>query len=1002
MSQDLQRHLARGTPAAMGGLAASGLPAAVASGSGAAAPHTGAATNGPGAPATASGAGYGHGVAAGGGATEVGGGVTPMASVAGPQGAATHRPSASGGGGSGGGGRRPGGGPPGDEPGDPGDSGDPGGSSDGHGGYSSGDDGPGDHRRGNGPRQHSQRDQQRSRGPSDWHSGGSFQAGGTQVKKEFSATAPKLGVTDRGLTRVRNLELARVYLCAQMQNNRHGSTAASVSQHLASCFDADLSARYMRVRDDVERYLGRKLNLASRYQVIAADRIDDAARYATRVVKRDVYRMERDYERVIVERMRQGQCTDGCTGISQEETPGQFIDRFVLLAGTHEVVTQLSVRTMINILSKGFHPVLSALWAARRASPKMLEVDDRGDHRTFFKMLGQEARLLDDEWGRYTSGDAPPPAPFGSAQPDQQAGRPQTGAHTRRTSRPGATAAASLDSGADPDGSEGSVPDHLSQTLNAFTAALNAWQARIEASEHAAAASLAGASRKQAILQSNAQAASGQQPPPSTPGSAPSLAPGGQAAPAPQPGLPPRRFGGGGGKCYRCGGVGHRAAQCATPADFVHVAAGEYDGGEEDGEVAIAPAPAYEGEHAHSTWVEEEEVFHECDPGVTAAAACPTADAPAVATATYNGQRLPHSFGAPARPADHQGGSSSSSAAATDGTPSEAVLSRLLRQLLQDDTEVDLGPATLQALQRADAAALGEILAHSRATIRLSHLLEAFRSRAASLLDIVPLSPALLARPAAGAGGEVTLEEGASAAPIKKGGVRRVSFAAVAGTPIDPGEAATGMEAVTLTTERAREVAHDLDRHTDTARGLFFHKQDREADGVQLVLDAEQGRATRVMPPRVLDDSGASCNLMADSYARQVGAKRVAVRSALNGSVGEPCPITEAVWADVVVAAGTPYQGIARRQLFYIAQNDKLYDVLIGNEPTRFGPLESNVDGRDHRYYYTTELGQRHSLPMVAKSKARGRTPVTASVASSSSFYTFDHSGAVDAPPLVF
>jgi hypothetical protein len=75
------------------------------------------------------------------------------------------------------------------------------------------------------------------------------------------------------------------------------------------------------------------------------------------------------------------------------------------------------------------------------------------------------------------------------------------------------------------------------------------------------------------------------------------------------------------------------------------------------------------------------------------------------------------------------------------------------------------------------------------------------------------------------------------------------------------------------------------------------------------------------------------------------------------------------VWADITVAGDTPHQQTASRQLFYVATNDKLYDALIGNGPTAFGPLQSHVDGVDHHYHYTTALGHRHALPMVTRQR---------------------------------
>lgn len=205
----------------------------------------------------------------------------------------------------------------------------------------------------------------------------------------------------------------------------------------------------------------------------------------------------------------------------------------------------------------------------------------------------------------------------------------------------------------------------------------------------------------------------------------------------------------------------------------------------------------------------------------------------------------------------------------------------------------------------------------------------------------------------------------------RRGAIRRV---AAAGMPIDPGEAD---ETVMLTMERAEEVKKVIQRHAAGTPGLFFHSQDQPGHGVQLRVAAADGSTNHVTPVIVMDDSGASCNLMAKPYAEHIQAKKVRVHSALNGSVGGPRPITEAIWADVVVAAGTPYQAVAPRQLFYLVPSDRLFDVLIGNEGTRLGPLESHVDGQDQRYHYTTQLGSRHSIPMVTarKTTSQGGEP---------------------------
>ncbi|KIY95959.1 hypothetical protein MNEG_12004 [Monoraphidium neglectum] len=222
-------------------------------------------------------------------------------------------------------------------------------------------------------------------------------AGESQAKKVFRATAPKLSVRDRGMQQQRNLQLLRVYLSAQLHNSRAFCTAANVSLHLAGCFDADLSARFERVQETVERRLCQELQLDGRDRLIPASAIDSTARLASSAVKRYVYRMQLDYERAMVEQMRQGACTEGCDDVPEDETPGGYIDRFVLAASDPDVKQQLSTRQMVTIVSGGFHTAVAALWAGRRASPDLLRISNSGDHDLLFRRLADEAPLLDDD-----------------------------------------------------------------------------------------------------------------------------------------------------------------------------------------------------------------------------------------------------------------------------------------------------------------------------------------------------------------------------------------------------------------------------------------------------------------------------------------------------------------------------------------------------------------------------------------------------------------------------
>jgi hypothetical protein len=50
-----------------------------------------------------------------------------------------------------------------------------------------------------------------------------------------------------------------------------------------------------------------------------------------------------------------------------------------------------------------------------------------------------------------------------------------------------------------------------------------------------------------------------------------------------------------------------------------------------------------------------------------------------------------------------------------------------------------------------------------------------------------------------------------------------------------------------------------------------------------------------------------------------------------------------------------------------------LFDVLVGNTITRFGPLQSHADGESHRYHYTTGSGSRVTLQWWSWKGLRGK-----------------------------
>ncbi|KIY96367.1 hypothetical protein MNEG_11595 [Monoraphidium neglectum] len=159
----------------------------------------------------------------------------------------------------------------------------------------------------------------------------------------------------------------------------------------------------------------------------------------------------------------------------------------------------------------------------------------------------------------------------------------------------------------------------------------------------------------------------------------------------------------------------------------------------------------------------------------------------------------------------------------------------------------------------------------------------------------------------------------------------------------------------------------ELQQHAASmGRCLFFHAQYDAALGVTLVFRTATGEEGSAVPLRVMDDSGASCNLMSRAYAERIGAATRPVARRIYGSTGGSSSTSTGVVADLVVAAGTAQESRVEQQLFLLVDGVTLFDVLVGNRITRFGPLESHVDGKTHRYHYTTSQGGRATLPMVA------------------------------------
>jgi hypothetical protein len=70
------------------------------------------------------------------------------------------------------------------------------------------------------------------------------------------------------------------------------------------------------------------------------------------------------------------------------------------------------------------------------------------------------------------------------------------------------------------------------------------------------------------------------------------------------------------------------------------------------------------------------------------------------------------------------------------------------------------------------------------------------------------------------------------------------------------------------------------------------------------------------VPLRVMDDSGASCNLMSRAYAERIGAAARPVARRIYGSTGGSSCTSAGVVADLVVAAGTPHECRVEQQMF--------------------------------------------------------------------------------------
>ena len=161
-----------------------------------------------------------------------------------------------------------------------------------------------------------------------------------------------------------------------------------------------------------------------------------------------------------------------------------------------------------------------------------------------------------------------------------------------------------------------------------------------------------------------------------------------------------------------------------------------------------------------------------------------------------------------------------------------------MQQLFADSVELDLGPSALQRLLGMGSGVVAKVLTAGRARVNLQALMEAIRA-VPSPFHTVLLPPRDTAE---GAGGEARQGEGVSeVAPRQRRGSARRDTAP--GTPIDPGEAAANAQAVMVAADRAARIAEDLEQHVREAPGLFFHKQDSAADGVQLVLSFSMWRS---------------------------------------------------------------------------------------------------------------------------------------------------------------
>lgn len=605
--------------------------------------------------------------------------------------------------------------------------------------------------------------------------------------------------------------------------------------------------------------------------------------------------------------MKQGACTEGRPNVSPSESPNDFLSCFEVLAADRAVQGRMPVCDMVEIIQGGLDPSVRQFWDIRWSVCQEREkAVCANDHEMLFQFVRMMKPQLTHEWDS------------GSRAATERASR------RSHAAAPAAAVTAS------------DLVPLLPALISALTAA------------HSAPAPVAVISANKQRLETILSSQPGAAPAPAAEQRTSAPAP---TAPAPgaRPGRAPgetgqrqrRAFTG---TCHNCGGAGHMSRDCPSPPNArANVTAGDGSSEEEEEET---PAPACaagtetgsdpEGDYLHvgcTVLAEEEE-----PDGVAAAS-----------RATYNAQALPVGFKHAAHTAAPPGDEHLGAPGALPGDSAPGVSGAPLHPAEEKPCILVVGEPRRQGL----VAALLDTLQDRLGARPRVLFYDKFEDPDSLQDDALPTAEAG-AHAAMGDGGVV-------AGPPGPAPRRSARIAAPLGVPIDPGDATHA----TVLAAGGVPASHAAALHQHAAsvgKCLIFHDQSSPAAGVTLRFTSAGGGA-EVMPPRVLDDSGAAVNLMDEDYARAIGAVTVPAARRICGSTGGSAPASAAVLADVVLAAGTPQELRIPQQEFLLVRNARLFDVLIGNPTSRFGPGETAFDRG--RYYYSLPGGARVSLPMV-------------------------------------